>query len=260
MEDLTTGAQATFERDQLDSLAVLGLGSDLPVVRQSERSPIYDAAVDELVSRGLTYPCFCSRREIREASEAPHGDSPEGFYPGTCAALTPADVELRRARGRADAVRLRADGVSVVVRDRLHGEVSATVDDFVLRRGDGVAAYNLAVVVDDAEQGVTQVMRGDDLLSSTPRQVLLQRLLGLPTPEYLHVPLVLGGDGQRLAKRHGAVTLAERLGAGESPERVIGILAASLGWAAPGEELSASDVLGRFDPERIPAAPWVFSG
>jgi glutamyl-tRNA synthetase len=260
MEDLTTEARAAHERDQLDDLARLGLDHDGGVVRQSERTDSYDVAIDALDAAGLTYPCFCSRREIREAVVAPHGEGPEGAYPGTCASLSVAEVDARRSEGRREAVRLRAGAAWVEVHDRLCGDVGAVVDDFVLRRGDGLAAYNLAVVLDDARQGVTQVVRGDDLLATTPRQVLLQRLMGLPTPEYVHVPLVLGADGTRLAKRHGAVTLAERFAAGQRSEQVLGLLAASLGWASPGEELTAAEVLDRFDPERIPSAPWVFRG
>jgi glutamyl-tRNA synthetase len=142
--------------------------------------------------------------------------------------------------------------------DVLHGPLSGVVDDFVLQRADGVAAYNLAVVVDDADQGVDQVVRGDDLIPTTPRQVLLQRLLGLSTPRYLHVPLVLGPDGQRLAKRHGAVGLGDRLAAGQSAQQLVGMLAASVGLAAQGEELDARGVLERFEPDRLPTTPWVF--
>ena len=260
MEDLTTEARAAHELAQLHDLELVGIDHDGEVVRQSERVAGYEAAIAALEAAGLTYPCFCSRKEIREAVVAPHGGGSEGAYPGTCAALSAAEVEARRAQGRRAAVRLRAGAARVEVRDRLAGPESSVVDDFVLRRGDGVAAYNLAVVVDDADQGVTQVVRGDDLLATTPRQVLLQRLLGLPTPEHVHVPLVLGADGTRLAKRHGAVTLADRLAAGQGPEQVLGLLAASLGWAAPGEELTAAEVLDRFDPERIPAEPWAFRG
>jgi glutamyl-tRNA synthetase len=145
----------------------------------------------------------------------------------------------------------------VTVVDDLRGPTSAVVDDFVLRRADGVAAYNLAVVVDDAAQGVDQVVRGDDLLATTPRQVLLQQLLDLPTPSYAHVPLVLGPDGERLAKRHGAVTLADRAGSGEPIGRTIGWMASSLGLGDPGETLTSAEVLGRFDPARLPSAATV---
>ncbi len=258
MEDLTTEASAESEAEQLESLALLGLCHDGEVVRQSERRGLYDEALDELTGAGLTYPCFCSRREIRDAASAPHGPSPEGSYPGTCAELTEREVAERRAEGSREALRLRAGSAQVELRDRLRGVHSGVVDDFVLRRGDGVAAYNLAVVVDDAAQQVTQVVRGDDLLETTPRQVLLQQLLGLPTPEYVHVPLVLGADGQRLSKRHGAVTLAERIASGESPRRVLGLLAASVGLAQAGECLEAPEVLRRFDPALLSDEPWIF--
>lgn len=257
MEDLTTGAVTSHESEQLADLAAVGVTHDGPVVRQSERRHLHDRAVDALTTAGLTYPCFCSRREVREAASAPHGLDPEGAYPGTCRDLTGGEQDERRRAGRAPALRLRADGVPVEVVDRLHGRAVGAVDDMVLRRADGVAAYNLAVVVDDADQGVDQVVRGDDLLGTTPRQVLLQRLLGLPTPEYVHVPMVLGPDGARLAKRHGAVTLADRMALGESPGSVVGRLAASLGLGRAGEELTAELLLERFDPTVIDLRPWV---
>ena len=264
MEDLTTGAVADRETEQLADLAALGLDHDGEVVRQSERRVHYDAAIDRLVAAGRTYECFCSRREIREAAAAPHAPAPgsasndAGAYPGTCRDLTDAERSRRRAEGRAPALRLRADRAVVDAHDRRLGALQLEVDDLVLRRADGVAAYHLAVVVDDALQGVTQVVRGDDLWTSTPRQVLLQQLLGLPTPEYLHVPLVVGADGARLAKRHGSVTLADRFALGERAEDVLGMLATSLGWAGRGERLGAGEVLDRFDPDAWPTEPWTF--
>ena len=258
MEDLTTGAAPVREREQLEDLATLGLDHDGPVVRQSERTHLYDAAIDRLVDAGLTYPCWCSRREIAEAAAAPHGP-PKGVYPGTCRDLDEAGRRAREAQtGRPPALRLRAGGVVQEVVDRLHGEVCEGVDDLVLRRADGVAAYNLAVVVDDAAQGVDQVVRGDDLLPTTPRQVLLQRLLDLPTPEYVHVPLVLGPEGERLAKRDGAIGLRERLAGGETVPQVLGMLAASVGLGEWGEELRAEQVLERFDLDRLSREPWQF--
>jgi glutamyl-tRNA synthetase len=144
--------------------------------------------------------------------------------------------------------------------DRLHGAQARAVDDFVLWRGDDVPAYNLAVVVDDADRRIGEVVRGDDLLESTPRQVLLAQLLGLPVPRYVHVPLILGPDGRRLAKRHGAVTLEERLAAGESPAQVVGFLAASAGLASPGARLGARDLIAAFDPERLGRTPTTLAG
>ncbi len=143
--------------------------------------------------------------------------------------------------------------------DRLYGRRSAVVDDFVLRRGDGTPSYNLAVVIDDAAQGVEEVVRADDLLDSTPRHVYLQKLLKLPTPDYAHIPLVLGGDGNRLAKRHGAVTLADRLARGDSPARVVAVLASSLGLDVPEHEITPRDLVDRFDPSLLTLEPWALS-
>ncbi len=264
VEDLTTSPTderaAAIAVDQLSDLATLGITHDGEVVRQSERADLYRAAVDDLVDRGLTYPCFCTRREIRAASVAPHGPAAEGAYPGTCRRLTDSDRLRLEAEGRRPALRLRAEGVEVEVVDRLLGRRTAVVDDLVLRRADGEPAYNLAVVVDDAAQGVDQVVRGDDLWETTPRQVLLQRLLGVATPEYLHVPLVLGPDHQRLSKRDGAVTLADRFALGEDVEAVVGLLAGSAGLARPGERLVADQVVERFDVDRLVRTPWVLDG
>ncbi len=255
LDPVTSGR--AHEARQLADLAAVGLDWDEPVLRQSERRDRHEQVLAELEARGLTYPCFCSRREIREASEAPHGKDP-GSYPGTCRDLSEA-ASTRAAERRPAAIRLRASGQVVTIDDRLHGVVSMVVDDVVLRRNDGVPAYNLAVVVDDADQGVTEVVRGDDLLASTPRQAHLADLLGLARPAWAHVPLVLGADGDRLAKRHGAVTLADLAAAGVDPEQVRARLAASLGLAGAGERVSISQLLERFDPTALPRDPWVLT-
>ena len=250
VEDLDQAtARPEHERSQLDDLAALGLDWDGPVVRQSERRALYDDAIARLSARGVTYPCWCSRREILDAPSAPHGDAPPGAYPGTCRDRDPATAP----EGRPPALRLRAGAARVTVVDRVHGVFEGVVDDLVLRRNDGTPAYNLAVVVDDADQGVEEVVRGDDLLSSTPRQVYLARLLGLTSPGYVHVPLVLAPDGVRLAKRHGAVTIADR----GSPDEVLSLLAASLGLASENERVSAAKLVERFDPDNVPKQPWV---
>jgi glutamyl-tRNA synthetase len=241
---------------QLADLAALGLDWDGPVVRASSRRTRHEEALAQLEVRGLTYPCYCSRREIREASAAPHGEDP-GPYPGTCRLLTDAERQQRTTDGRPAAIRLRSAGEAVSITDRMHGVVTMTVDDVVLRRNDGVPAYNLAVVVDDADQDVEEVVRGDDLLASTPRQAHLADLLGLARPAWAHVPLVLGADGERLAKRHGAVTLAALAATGVGAERVRSRLAASLGLAQDGEVVTMAQVLERFDPELVPTTPWV---
>lgn len=259
MEDLTTQTAADHEDGQLADLAALGLDHDGPVRRASECTAAHDAAIAELEEAGLTYPCFCSRREIREAAAAPHGTGLEGAYPGTCATLSPDEVASRLEHRPHPALRLRAAGREVAVTDRILGGIGAEVDDFVLRRGDGVAAYNLSVVVDDAEQGVDQVVRGDDLAPTTSRQVLLHELLGLSVPAYAHVPLVVGPDGERLSKRHGSVSLGDLARAGIGAAEVLGLIAESLGLAAPGEKPTAAQILDRFDPEAVPSGTWEFA-
>ena len=253
VEDLDSGrARPRFEHEQLEDLDAIGLDWDGPVVRQSERRDRYQRAIEALAARDLLYGCFCSRAEIREAASAPHGPLPEGAYPGTCRELGAAELRTRRASGRPPALRVRAGAARIDFEDRLLGPHSGIVDDFVVRRGDGMPAYNLAVVVDDGEQGVTEVVRGADLLETTPRQLLLGRLLGLERPVYAHVPLVLAPDGSRLAKRHGAVTLRDRP---EGPAGVLSALAATLGLADAGEPVTPALLLARFDPVRLPLEP-----
>jgi len=253
-------ARAEHEAGQLADLRALGIDWDPPVVRQSTRRDAHAAAVERLVALGRTYPCYCTRREIREATAAPHGPvtGPDHAYPGTCRSLSPAERAEREAAGRPPALRLRAGGEVVTVPDRIHGEVTLAVDDFVVRRNDGIVAYNVAAVVDDAHQGVEEVVRGDDLLDSTPRQVLVARLLDLPIPAHAHVPLVLGPDGRRLAKRHGAVTLQDLASIGVGPAEVLSQLAAGLGLAAPGEAVAAADLVDRFDPDALARTPWTW--
>ncbi len=244
---------------QLADLAALGLDWDGPVVRQSERLELYGAAIERLDASGLLYPCYCTRAEIREAASAPHGPLPEGSYPGTCRELTSAQRAERERSGRPPALRVRAAATVVAFSDRLLGPRRDTVDDLVVRRNDGAPAYNLAVVVDDAAQGVGQVVRGADLLDTTARQLHLAGLLGLHAPSFAHVPLVLGADGARLAKRHGAVTLADRAAQGETPLDVRARLAASVGLAAPGERPALGELLERFDPSALPSEPSVLT-
>ncbi|MGW0174501.1 tRNA glutamyl-Q(34) synthetase GluQRS [Rhodococcus sp. NPDC003322] len=256
VEDLDRVRPGAEER-QLADLAAIGVDWDGEIVHQSQRLPRYAAAVDALSAAGLTYECFCTRREIQQAATAPHG--PDGHYPGTCRYLTTQQRQAKRDAGRPPAIRLRADVAEFEVEDLLHGRYTGAVDDVVLRRGDGVPAYNLAVVVDDAAQGVDQVVRGDDLLGSAPRQAYLATLLGLPVPTFAHVPLALNAEGKRLAKRDGAVTLADQQAAGRTPDAVRGLLGASLGLAESDEKPSMADLLDRFDPAALPRDPWVFT-
>jgi glutamyl-tRNA synthetase len=245
VEDLDRVRPGAEER-QLEDLISLGLDWDGPVVRQSERARFYDAALASLAGRGLVYECYCTRQEILDAPSAPH--APPGAYPGTCRDLDNKQRERLRET-RPAALRLRSELGEFTIRDAIHGSVTGAVDDVVLRRGDGVVAYNLAVVVDDIQQGVDEVVRGDDLLASAPRQAYLATLLGGAPPTYLHVPIALNVDGRRLAKRDGAVTLRE-IGPG-----TFRIIAASLDL--DGE--SPTDVLASFDVAALPRTPWVFS-
>lgn len=237
------------EQRQLADLAAMGLDWDGAIARQSERLAAYDEALSRLRSAGLVYECFCTRREILEAPSAPH--KPPGAYPGTCRDLTEAERAARRVE-RPAALRLHANARTFAIDDELHGPYEGAVDDFVLRRGDGVPAYNLAVVVDDAAQGIDQVVRGDDLLSSAPRQAYLATLLGTAPPTYAHVPLALNPDGKRLAKRDGAVTYAELHQRGLD---VLALIAESLGLAGATPE----ELLAGFDPAELPREAWVFA-
>jgi len=252
MEDLDlVTASPEFEDRQIEDLSSIGVRTTQEIVRQSERFELYREAIAQLTASGDAYPCYCSRREIRAeieaAAQAPHGNLPDGAYPGTCRDLTASERAEREAEGRKPALRLRTSGETYVVNDLVAGRFEGGIDDVVLARADGVPAYNLAVVVDDAAQGVDQVVRGDDLLSSTPRQMHLQRLLGLPTPEYAHVPLVLGEMGSRLAKRDGAITLRELVERGETVGSVRDAIAESIGCGPAGNHP---------DPLELWAAQW----
>lgn len=265
MEDLDrVTSSRQIAAAQLADLGALGLDWDGPVVFQSDRFDRYRAAIDALTGAGRVYPCYCTRREIRAeiaaASAAPHG--PSGGYPGTCRDLTASERAAREAEGRPAALRLRADGERFRFVDAIVGPYEGAVDDVVLARADGVPAYNLAVVVDDAAQHITQVVRGDDLLESTARQIFLHQLLGHPVPEYAHVPLVVDAAGQRLAKRAGAantaVTLSELVRAGVRPGHVAAALGRSLGLrvdadATPADLVDAFAVAGFAAVNRAPA-------
>jgi glutamyl-tRNA synthetase len=265
-EDLDAGAvRSEHYETQVADLAAVGLDWDPPVVRQSDRLDRYREALDRLVADDAVYPCFCTRREIREAASAPHGegagpaDHGGHGYPGTCRDLSSAQ-RAERAAVREPALRLRADGVLQRVDDLVVGPRWFALDDFVVRRNDGVPAYHLVVVVDDTAQGVELVVRADDLLESAARQLLVNERLGLEPPGHAHVPLVLGPDGRRLAKRHGAVTLPDRVERGSRPDQVLGFLASSLGLCSADEAeagVEPGDLLGRFDLAALPRDPLV---
>jgi glutamyl-tRNA synthetase len=229
--------------EALADLRWLGLEGDEPPLLQSTRAPAHEEALRRLAAAGLVYPCVCTRREIETAASAPNEGDEAPPYPGTCRGRFADAAAARAATGREPAWRFRA-----------------ATGDFVVAKKSGEAAYQLAVVVDDAFQRVDTVVRGNDLLPSTPLQVLLHGALGLAVPRYVHLPLVRGPDGRRLAKRHGDTRLSRYREAGLPPERILGLLARWSGLG-DGRETSARDLLARgFDLKRVPAADPVFTG
>ncbi|MFT3710856.1 MAG: tRNA glutamyl-Q(34) synthetase GluQRS [Archangium sp.] len=244
----------TFTEGIFEDLRWLGLDWDGEVLVQSARAATYDEVLRRLERAGLAYPCWCSRAEVARAASAPHVGEEGPIYPGTCRnGATPRE-------GRSPAWRFRVPSGAVTFDDSLRGRVTQDVEhevgDFVIRRSDGVASYQLAVVIDDELSGVTHVLRGDDLLSSTPRQLLLQRALGYSTPQYAHVPLLMQSDGKRLAKRDGASTVAGLRQLGWSAERVVGQLAAWSGLG-DGSPIRARELISNFTLERVRREPTV---
>ena len=261
IEDLDTRCQnPRWSELFIEDLRWLGLDWDEGPFYQRDRTALYEEALDRLAASELTYPCFCTRAELHAAS-APHACDGTPIYAGTCRGLSPAEI-ARRAAVRPPATRLRVPGVeddSDVVEfvDRVYGAqceaLAAECGDFLIRRSDGIFAYQLAVVVDDAAMGVTEVVRGNDLLSSTPRQIYLQNLLGYPHPHYAHVPLLVAADGRRLSKRDhdcGMDELRERFG---SPAALLGYIAHLAGIAPDAEPRSAEELIGLFTWDAIRA-------
>lgn len=230
----------------------LGLDWDEGPHFQSDHEDSYERALAALQAAGLVYPCTCSRKEIAEIASAPHGaDGPR--YPGTCR-------DGVGKPGRAPALRFRFADPSPGFDDALCGPFpeGQTGGDFVLRRADGIWAYQLAVVVDDAEAAISEVIRGQDLLGSTPRQIALYRALGYALPRFAHVSLVLDTDGNRLATRHGAVSIAALRDAGRSAEQVVGQLACSLGLTATSAPIAAEELISRFSLGSISRSSFIW--
>ena len=238
----------------IDDLAWLGLEWDEGPYYQRDRLDLYEAALHQLQDAGLTYPCFCTRAELHAAS-APHASDGTPIYRGACRGLSAEEIS-RRSALRAPATRLRVPAVDdladdvVEFVDRTYGaqcEALATeCGDFLVRRSDGVFAYQLAVVVDDAAMGVTEVVRGCDLLGSTPRQIYLQHLLGLPTPRYAHIPLLMAPDGRRLSKRDRDLDLGELRARFGTPKALLGWLAGQTGIAPDATPRTAEQLVEHF--------------
>ncbi len=249
----------------LEDLAWLGLDWDVGPVFQIPRLAEYAAALARLAAAGLAFPCVCTRKDVERAASAPHPGEEGPVYPGTCRGRFADADAARAASGREPCWRFAVPaGREVALEDRFAGPQRWRVDrdlgDFVIQKRDGEPAYQLAVVVDDAGQGVDEVLRGDDLLPSAARQVLLYEALGLPAPRFAHVPLVVGADGRRLAKRHGDTTVRRFREEGVPAERVVGWLAASCGLVPAGTRCRPADLVAAFELGRVPRRPVVWHG
>jgi glutamyl-tRNA synthetase len=249
--------------EAIEVLQWLGLDWDEgPYYQRGDLSP-YRAALQRLAAQGDIYACRCTRREIEAAAlSAPHGDEHELRYPGTCRPEDRLAVSPEQLDDPGLAWRMRSPEGVTTFDDHFAGrheyDIQATSGDFLVATKEGLPSYQLAVVVDDARQGIDRVVRGDDLLGSTHRQLLLQQRLGLKSPpEYFHLPLVVGGDGRRLAKRHGDSRISHYRAQGVSPRRIVGLLGEWCG-AGPRKEMSASDFLHVFRLERVPSLPTAF--
>jgi glutamyl-tRNA synthetase len=244
----------------LDDLRWLGIDWDGEPVIQSQRIPLYEQALRRLQEKDLVYPCTCTRSDVAQAASAPHAGQEGPAYPGTCAHRNAADAA--NLGDQPFVWRFRATHSLEFVDEYLgsvHMPLEAVGGDFVVWKSAGTPAYQLAVVVDDAEMGIAEVVRGDDLVPSTPRQLMLYEALELTPPMFVHVPLVVGPDGRRLAKRHGDTRLVALRESGVPPEALIGLLAWSCGWLAQPEPITAKELLPRFRLDTIPRHPFVLT-
>jgi glutamyl-tRNA synthetase len=244
-----------------EDLRWLGLTWDGETTTQSQRLALYRAALQALQRQELVYPCTCTRADVERAASAPHAEHEGPAYPGICASRRVADAAGLGPRPYC--WRFRTTRAPVDFRDEHRGLVHLSSEeaggDFVVWKADGTPAYQLAVVVDDAAMGVTEVIRGDDLVPSTPRQLQLYRALGLRAPAFAHVPLVVGPDGRRLAKRHGDTRLASLRESGVAPAALLGLLAWSCGWIDVARPMTADELVPCFRLHAIPPAPFVLT-
>ena len=251
IEDLDPArSRSEYAQAIMEDFLWLGLPWDGRMEDQSTRGEVYEQALETLRQKGLIYPCYCTRDQLHAAS-APHASDGRVIYSGACRGLT---EEQRRAQTKAPSLRLRVPEQVITVQDGLQGtcamDLSKEWGDFIVRRADGVAAYQLAVVVDDAAGGVTEVVRGRDLLSSTPAQVYLYRLLDLTPPRFYHVPMLLAPDGRRLSKRDRDLDLGE-LKKHWSPEQIIGFLAHACGLIPKWEAVSPKELAKAFSWDKV---------
>lgn len=252
------------DQQAIEDLKWLGLDWDDGPIYQSPRAAHYRAATDRLIASGHAYPCICTRREVELAASAPHAEDGAAIYPGTCRGKFASVEDAQRAGGRPPAIRFLVPDAPIEFTDDFQGpqyfNPAQDLGDFVIMKSDGTAAYQLAVVIDDADANITHIIRGDDLIDSTPRQILLYRALGLTNriPRHTHLPLVIGGDGRRLAKRHGDTRLRFYRDHDVTPQRMLALLARWCGVQTP-NEISMNDLLKIFDLSRLPKAPIVFT-
>lgn len=270
MEDLDPDrSKPHFASAILEDTAWLGLdwdegpdsGGPYSPYDQDGRRGLYQQCLDVLEARGLLYPCYCTRGELRSVAQAPHAGEIEPVYPGTCLNLGAAGRAAMLAKGRKPSLRLAVTRNSITFLDRVLGsqsqDVAAECGDFVLRRADGVHAYQLAVVADDAAQHISEVVRGADLLSSTARQLYLFRLFGWSGPSFAHVPLLVNPDGRRLSKRRKDVDLGQLRQQGVSPKAVVGYLAWRAGLLDAPQRITPAELVSGFSFRALPPGPVV---
>jgi glutamyl-tRNA synthetase len=247
--------KAGADRQAIEDLRWLGIDWDEGPIYQSRRLEKYAAAISQLIQSNFAYPCICSRSEVNQAASAPHPEDGSSVYPGICRGKFKSLEEAHRISGRPPALRFAVPDRIVEFTDHFAGpqrfDVARQLGDFVIAKNDGTPAYQLAVVVDDADMHVTDIVRGDDLLNSTPRQILIYEALGLKNqiPNYYHLPLIIGPDGRRLAKRHGDTRISYYRDLGVPASRILSLLAR---WSGIGEYANIKQLMTDFDLSKIP--------